>query len=82
MLRLAALVFSALVLLTGCTEPPYRYSKAGSDVDAFRRDSAICVQAPGLWNASENPIGAAQHQVSERYRRCMEARGWTAEAPR
>ena len=80
MLRLAALVLSALVVLTGCAEHPYSYSKAGSDAAAFRRDSAICVQEPGSWNASENPIGGAQHQVSERYRRCMEAHGWTAEA--
>ena len=32
MLRLAALVFSTWVLLSGCTGPTYSYSKAGSDV--------------------------------------------------
>ena len=30
MLRLAALVFSAWVLLSGCTEPIYSYSKPGA----------------------------------------------------
>jgi hypothetical protein len=86
MLRLAALVFSTWVLLIGCTGPTYR-CKAGSDVADFRRDSNACVQEPRMsWGASENPmiVGAStddKRQSSTLYRMCMEARGWTAEAP-
>ncbi len=84
MLRLAALVFSAWVLLSGCTAPTYSYSKAGSDVADFRRDSYACVQEPQMsWGASGNPmiVGAsidAKREASKPYRKCMEARGWTA----
>jgi hypothetical protein len=87
MLRLAALVFSTWVLLIGCTGPTYSYSKAGSDVADFRRDSNACVQEPRMsWGASESPmiVGASTdvtRQSITLYRRCMEARGWTAEAP-
>ncbi len=88
MLRRAALVFSAWVLLTGCTGPTYSYSKAGSDVADFRRDSYACVQEPRMsWGASGNPmiVGASidgKREANRLYRACMEARGWTAEAPR
>ncbi len=84
MLRLAALVFSAWVLLSGCTGPAYSYSKAGPDADDFRRDSYACVQEPRVsWGASGNPmiVGAsidAKRETSKLYRMCMEARGWTA----
>ena len=84
MLRLAALVFSAWVPLSGCTAPTYSYSKAGSDVADFRRDSYACVQEPRMsWGASGNPmiVGAsidAKREASKLYRMCMEARGWTA----
>ncbi len=83
MTRLAALVFSAWVLLGGCTGPTFSYSKAGSDVADFRRDSYTCVQEPRMsWGASENPmmVGAsidAKRQAGL-YRMCMEAYGWTA----
>jgi hypothetical protein len=84
MLRLAVLVFSAWVLLSGCTGPTYSYSKAGSDVADFRRDSYACVQEPRMsWGASEDPmiVGAsidAKRQAGKLYRMCMEAHGWTA----
>ena len=84
MLRLAALVLSAWVLLSGCTGAAYSYSKAGSDVVDFRRDSDACVQEPRMsWGASGNPmiVGAsidAKREASKLYRMCMEARGWTA----
>jgi uncharacterized protein YceK len=84
MLRLVALVFSAWVLLSGCTGPTYSYSKPGSDVADFRRDSDTCVQEPRMsWDASENPmvLGTGIHptqQAGTRYRMCMEAHGWTA----
>jgi hypothetical protein len=86
MLRLATLVFSAWVLLAGCTGPTHSYSKAGSDVADFRRDSYACVQEPRMsWGASENPmiVGASTDAKQEAalYRMCMEARGWTADAP-
>jgi hypothetical protein len=87
MLRLAALVFSTWVLLVACTGPTHSYSKAGADVADFRRDSHACVQEPRMsWGASESPmiVGASTdvtRQSSTLYRRCMEARGWTAEAP-
>ena len=87
MLRLAAVVFSGWVLLSGCTGPTYSYSKVGSDVAEFRRDSSACVQEPRMsWGASGNPmiVGAsidAKREASALYRMCMEARGWTAEAP-
>jgi len=81
MLRLAALVFSAWVLFAGCTGPTYSYSKTGSDVADFRRDSYGCVREPRMsWSASETPMGVGdpQRQASKLYRTCMEAHGWTA----
>jgi len=83
-LRLAALAFSAWVLFAGCTGPTYGYSKAGSDVADFRRDSYACVQEPRMsWGASGNPmiVGASidgKREANRLYRTCMEARGWTA----
>jgi hypothetical protein len=86
MLRLAALVFSAWVLFAGCTGPTYSYSKTGSNVADFRQDSYACVQEPRMsWGASGNPmiVGASTDaKQATLYRMCMEARGWTAEAPR
>jgi hypothetical protein len=87
MFRLAALVFSAWVLLSGCTGPTYNYSKAGSNLADFRQDSYACVQEPRMsWGASGNPVivGASTDAKQEAtlYRMCMEARGWTADAPR
>ncbi len=86
MVRLAALVFSAWVLLSGCAGPTYSYSKPdGSPMD-FKRDSYACVQEPRMsWGASENPtiVGAstdARREAKRLYRMCMEVRGWTAEA--
>ena len=86
MFRLAALVFSAWVLLSGCTGSTYSYSKAGSNVADFRQDSYACVQEPRMsWGASGNPmiVGASTDAKQEAtlYRMCMEARGWTADAP-
>jgi hypothetical protein len=84
--QLAVLIFSACVLLVGCTEPIYSYSKAGSDVSDFRQDSYACVQEPQISRgASETPmtVGASTDGKREAllYRMCMRARGWTAEAP-
>ena len=82
--RLMALGVGVVVLLAGCTGPTHSYSKAGSDVADFRRDSYACVHEPRMsWGASEHPmiVGASigsQRQVSELYRMCMEAHGWTA----
>jgi hypothetical protein len=85
--RLAVLVFSAWVLLVGCTGPVQSYSKAGSDVADFRRDSYACVQEPRLsGGASGTPMSVGASTDAKReaklYRMCMEATGWTAEAPR
>ena len=83
--------FMALVLgtalLAGCTGPTYSYSKAGSDVADFRRDSFAYVQEPRMsWGAGGNPmiVGASTDAKQEAtlYRMCMAARGWTAEASR
>ena len=87
MTRLAVLVFSAWVLLVGCTGPVQSYSKAGSDVADFRRDSYACVQEPRLsGGASGTPMSVGASTDAKReaklYRMCMEATGWTAEAPR
>ena len=87
MLRVAALVFSAWGLLSGCTGPPYSYSKAGSDVADFRQDSYACVQEPRLsGGASGTPMIVGGRTDGKReaklYRMCMEANGWTAEARR
>src|SRR5260370_38564235 len=85
MFRLAALVFSAWVLLSGCTGPTYSYSKPdGSPMD-FKRDSYACVQESRVsWGASGNAmiIGAsidAKRQANRLSKRCVEARAWTAE---
>jgi hypothetical protein len=86
MTRFVFLVLGA-ALLAGCTGPTYSYSKAASDVADFRRDSSACVQEPQMsWGASGNPmIVSARTEAKQEttlYRMCMEARGWTAEAPR
>ncbi len=83
MTRLAALVFSTWVLLGGCTSPTYSYSKAGSGVAEFRRDSYACAQEPRMsWSASEHPMIVSARRDAKRqaglYRMCMEAYGWTA----
>jgi hypothetical protein len=89
MTRLAALVFSVWVLLVGCTGPIHSYSKAGSDVAEFRRDSYACVQEPRMawgmsWGVNGRPmtVGARTDTKpqADRYQRCMEASGWTSEA--
>lgn len=82
MTRRMALVLG-VALLAGCTGPTYSYSKAGSDVADFRRDSYACVQEPRMsWGASENPMVVdagihANQQAGTLYRMCMEAHGWT-----
>ena len=87
MLRFAALAFSVWALLSGCTSPIYTYSKGGAEVADFRQDSYACVQEPRMSaGASGNPrsVGASTDgkRESKLYRKCMEANGWTAEAPR
>jgi len=86
MTHLAVLIFSACVLLVGCTGPIYSYSKAGSEAADFRRDSYACVQEPRISRgASETPMTGGASTDGKReahlYRMCMRARGWTAEAP-
>jgi hypothetical protein len=90
MLRLAAMVFSAWGLLSGCTGPTYSYSKAGSDVADFRQDSYACVQEPRVawgvsWGVNGSPMTVGARTDTKRqailYRRCMEASGWASEAP-
>jgi hypothetical protein len=85
MTRFVVLVLGA-TLLAGCTGPTYSYSKAASDVADFRRDSSACVQEPRMsWGASRKPMmGSASTDAKQEatlYRMCMEARGWTADAP-
>jgi hypothetical protein len=85
-LRLAALVFSVWALLSGCTAPTFTYSRGGADAADFRRDSYACVEEPQMSvGASGTPmsVGAGTDGKREKlYRMCMEANGWTAEAPR
>jgi hypothetical protein len=73
MLRLAAAVFSAWVLLSGCADPTYSYSKPDGSSTDFKLDSHACVQDASI---------DAKRQANRLYKLCMEARGWTAEAPR
>lgn len=73
-LRLVTLVLSVWGLLSGCTGPTYSYSKAG-------------VQEPRIsGGASGTPMIVGGRTDGKRetklYRMCMEANGWTAEAPR
>jgi hypothetical protein len=84
--RLAALVFSAWLLLVGCTGPVSSYSKAGSDVADFRLDSSACVQESRMsWGAGGTPMNLRASADGKRephlYQMCMRGRGWTAEAP-
>jgi hypothetical protein len=86
MTRLAApVLFSACVLLVGCTGPIYSYSKAGSDAADFSRDSYACVQEPQMsWGVSESPMAVSASDAKRQahlYYLCMRARGWTAEPP-
>jgi len=83
MLRLAALVFSAWVLLSGCTEPIYSYSKPGATEMDWKQDSYACVQGSGTFAGGTGlvSVGAAtdnRREISRLYKMCMEARGWTA----
>jgi hypothetical protein len=83
MLRLAALVLSAWVLLSGCTEPIYSYSKPGATLMDWKQDSYSCVQEPGTLAGGTGlvSVGAAtnnRRETSRLYKMCMEARGWTA----
>jgi len=80
-LRLAALVFSAWVLLSGCAGPTYSYSKPGSSEMDWKQDSYACTQAPRTSGGGTGLVGAAT-DAKRLYKTCMEARGWTAEAPR
>jgi len=73
MLRLAAVVFSAWVLLSGCAGPTYSFSKPDGRSMDFKQDSYACVQDASI---------DAKRQANRLYKMCMEARGWTAEAPR
>ena len=85
MLRLAAQVFSMWALLSACTAPTYTYSKGGADAAEFRRDSYACVQEPRMSVGGGTPmsVGAStDKREATLYRMCMEANGWTAEAPR
>ncbi len=79
-----ALVLGMVLLGWGCTGPTYSYSKAGSDVADFNRDSYTCGQESGSYAggsglADAAAIIAAKPQANYLYKRCMEARGWTAE---
>ncbi len=81
MLRVAALIFSVWVLLSGCSGDTYpSYSKLGSIETDFKQDSDACMQDFGAASASTAPASPedAKREAS-RYRMCMEARGWTAE---
>jgi hypothetical protein len=87
MLRLAVVVFSMWALLGGCTGPTYTYSKGGADAVDFRQDSYGCVREPRMSaGASGTPMSVGVSTDGKRaatlYRMCMEANGWTAEAPR
>ncbi len=82
MLRLAALVFSAWVLFAGCTgSSTYSYSKPGSSEMDWKQDSYACAQDPRTSGGGTGLVGAAT-DAKRLYKTCMEARGWTAEAPR
>ncbi len=83
MLRLAALVFSAWVLLSGCTELIYSYSKPGATEMDWKQDSYACVPESGTVAGGTGfvSVGAAtgnRRETSRLYKMCMEARGWTA----
>ena len=80
MLRLAALMFSTWVLLSGCGGPIHSYSKPGSSSLDFRRDSDACVQDSRAGGGSTIRVTdvSARREVGL-YHRCMEARGWTAD---
>jgi hypothetical protein len=81
MLRFAALVFSAWVLLSGCAGPTYSYSKPGSSETDWKQDSYACAQDLRTSDGGTGLAGAAT-DAKRFYKTCMEARGWTTEAPR
>ena len=80
MLRIAVLVFSAWVLLAGCSGPTYSYSKPSATEVDFNQDSYACVRDS---RAAGGPLILVAQVSAKReanlYRSCMEARGWTAE---
>ena len=76
MLRFVALVLG-VVLLAGCTGATYSYSKPGSSEMDWKQDSYACAQDPRTSGGGTGLVGAAKRL----YKTCMEARGWTAEAP-
>jgi hypothetical protein len=80
MLRLAAVVFSGWVLLSGCAGPTDSYSKPGSSEMDWKRDSYACAQDPRP--SGGTGLVSAAADANRLYKACMEARGWTAEVPR
>jgi hypothetical protein len=79
MVRLAALVFSAWVLLSGCAGPTYSYSKPGSSEMDWKQDSYACVQdSPASSGRPRLVAVGAAIDAKRLYKMCMEARGWTA----
>ena len=88
MRRLTVLVFAVWGLLSSCAGPTYNYSKGGADAADFRDASYACVQEPRMSRgASGSPTSVGANRTDDKrdiklYRICMEANGWTAEAPR
>ena len=77
MARALALILGTM-LLSGCADPIYSYSKPGSNLADFKQDSYACVQDPRLSSRAASELMSTRAQV-DLYKRCMEARGWTAE---
>jgi len=83
MARALALILGT-VLLSGCADPIYSYSRPGSNLADFKQDSNACVQDSRLSSGAARELMSTTTQVDTKrdanlYKRCMEARGWTAE---
>jgi hypothetical protein len=83
MARALALILGT-VLLSGCADPIYSYSKPGGNLADFKQDSYACVQDSRLSSGVASELMSTAAQVDTKrdanlYRMCMEARGWMAE---
>jgi hypothetical protein len=71
--RRAALVLIVAAGLAGCGK--YYWTKPGSTIDEFERDSADCARATSI-----NPTAAAVGNVNMKaYRACLTQRGYVRE---
>lgn len=82
-MRRAALLLASLTLVAACATPPTRpvYVKAGVSEAERKKDNTDCLKAAVGTNLDTRTFGAYSFD-REQYAKCMQARGYTAQAAR